>query len=184
VHQPLKNGRDDNIPDYGNVIVTVKELASVLGLSEPQIYTLRRRNIIQPIRAIRAHKTEFRLGPAVRAYIQFKCGQDSEAQADFHKERALKEAANRELREILLKQTREQLHRSQDVRAIQEDSNSDIRSKLLMFGNLLSSQIAGKSDPAEVKTVIDAEVRKTLNELREYSPRDYYRRQKSIARLS
>jgi hypothetical protein len=66
--------------------------------------------------------------------------------------------------------------------AIQADSNSDIRSKLLKFGNLLSSQIAGKTDPNEVKAVIDTEVRKVLNKLREFNPRDYYRRCK-IAEL-
>ena len=55
MHQPLKNGPDGGISDYGNVILTVKELASVLGLSEPLIYTLRRRNVIQPSSAIRAY---------------------------------------------------------------------------------------------------------------------------------
>ena len=184
MHQPLKNGRDDNIPDYGNVIVTVKELSSVLGLSEPQIYTLRRRNIIQPIRAIRAHKTEFQLGPAVRAYIQYKCGQESESQADFHKERALKERANRELREILVQQTRAQLHNAADVESIQTHSNNQIRSRLLEFSNALALQLVGK-DPAETKAAIDAAVRKLLVGLSRYDPRDYYRwlarRQKSIA---
>ena len=144
--------------------MTPRELASVLGLSEAQVYTLRRRNVIQPIRAIRAHKTEFQLGPAVHAYIQFKCAQDSASQADFHKERALKEQANRELREILLEQTRAQLHRACDVESVQADSNAEIRSKLLKFGNQLSLEIAGKNDPAKVKTIIDTRVRGLLNE--------------------
>jgi hypothetical protein len=112
MYRPPKNSSDNGVDDYGNVVVTVKELASVLGLSEPQVYTLRRRNVIQPIRAIRAHKTEFQLGPAVRAYVQYKCGQDSEAEADYHRERALKEKANRELRQILVKQTRSQISRA------------------------------------------------------------------------
>jgi ATP sulfurylase len=175
MHQPAKNG--DEVADYGNITVTARELASVLGLSEAQVYTLRRRSILQ---SIKAKRTEFLLGPSIRAYIQYKCGQESESQADFHKERALKEKANRELREILVEQTRDQLHRACDVEAVQADSNADIRSKLSEFATLLSSQIAGKSDPAQVKDVIDTEVRKVLNKLREYKPRDYYRRQKSV----
>jgi hypothetical protein len=176
MHQPAKNG--DEVADYGNITVTARELASVLGLSEAQVYTLRRRNVIQ---SLRAKRTEFQLGPSVRAYVQFKCGRDSEAEADYHKERALKEKANRELREILVKQTRDQLHRAEDVRSIVEDSNAQIRRKLLAFANLLSSAVAGKTDPTEVKDIIDNSVRKLLNELREYKPQNYYRRQKSIA---
>jgi hypothetical protein len=150
--------------DYSNTVVTGKELADVLGLSEAHIFTLRRRGIVQQIRA---RENQYQLGASVRAYIQFKCGQDNEAQADFHKERALKEKANREL-EILVEQTRGQLHRAEDVEAIQTDSNSDIRSKLSKFGNLLSSQIAGKTDPAEVKTIVDEKAQKLLNDLREF----------------
>jgi hypothetical protein len=177
--EPPKNNSNNGIDDYGNVIVTGKELSDVLGLSEPHIFTLKRRNIIQPVRP---RKSEYRLGPAVRAYVAYKCATHSEAQADFHRERALKERANRQLREILVEQTRSRLHRAEDVEAIQADSNSDIRFKVLKFATELSSQITGKTDPAEVKTIIDTEVRKVLNKLREYSPRDYYRRCK-IAEL-
>jgi hypothetical protein len=177
MHQPAKNG--DEVPDYGNITVTARELATVLGLSEAQVYTLRRRSILQ---SIKAKRTEFLLGPSVRAYIQYKCGQDSEATADFHKERALKEKANRELRQILVEQTRGQLHRACDVEAIQADSNNEIRSRLLAFSDLLASQLAGK-DPSAIKEIIDKQVRKVLLELREYKPRDYYRRQRSLAAI-
>jgi hypothetical protein len=66
-------------------LVTGKELASALGLSEAHIFTLKRRHIVQ---SVQARKNTFHLGPAVRAYVQYKCGQDSEAQADFHRGRA------------------------------------------------------------------------------------------------
>jgi hypothetical protein len=46
---------------------------------------------------------KYELGPSVRAYVAYKCAcQDSSAEADLARERALKEAVNRELREILL----------------------------------------------------------------------------------
>jgi hypothetical protein len=166
----------DNNTDYGNVILTGKELADVLGLSEAHVFTLRRRGVLQQVRA---HKNQYVLGSSVRSYIQFKCGQDSAAEADYHKERALKERANRELREILVQQTRGQLHRSEDVSSIIADGNSEIRSRLLAFGNLLALQITGKTDPAQVKDIIDSQVRRVLNELRDYQPRDYYRRNKT-----
>jgi hypothetical protein len=73
---------------------------------------------------------------SVRSYIAYKAGQETEADANYHKERALKEKANRRLREILLQQTKSQLHHCDDVRDILEDSNSEIRSRLLAFGNL------------------------------------------------
>ena len=69
-------------------------------------------------------------------------------------------------------------------RGRQQDSNSEIRSRLLAFGNLLALQITAKTDPAEVKIVIDEKVRKLLHDFRAYKSRGYYRRQKSIARLS
>jgi hypothetical protein len=163
-----------SVPDYGNVIVTAKELGNVIGLSEFQISILKRRGIFQ---SLRAKKSEFQLGPNVRAYIQYKCGQDTEANADFHRERALKERANRQLREILVEQTRGQLHHADDVRAIVGENFAQVRSQLLAFGNLLTLQVAGK-DPVQIKTLIDSAVRKVLLELREYNPRDYYRRSK------
>jgi phage terminase Nu1 subunit (DNA packaging protein) len=169
MHQPAKNG--DEVTDYGNITVTAKELASVLGLSEAQIYTLRRRGILQ---SLRAKRTEFLLGPSVRAYIQYKCGQESESQADFHKERALKEKANRQLREILVQQTRSQLHDAADVESIQTHSNNQIRSRLLAFSDLLASALPGV-DPNETKAIIDAQVRKVLLQLTRYDPKDYYR---------
>jgi hypothetical protein len=97
--EPPKKPPGDGISDYGNVIVTGKELASVLRLSEAHIFTLKRRNVIQPIGP---RKNEYQLGPAVRDYIAYKCGVENEANADFHRERALKEKANRELRQILV----------------------------------------------------------------------------------
>jgi hypothetical protein len=172
----LANSSHDGIADYGNTVVTGKELANVLGLSEAHVFTLKRKNVIQPIRP---RKSENRLGESIRAYIQYKCGQDSAAVADYHLERAKKEAANRQLREILVQQTRAQLHRACDVEAIQADSNADIRCRISKFGNQLSLQIAGKTDPAEIKTLIDTAVRKVLNELRQYDARDYYRRSKT-----
>jgi hypothetical protein len=183
MHQPAKNG--DEITDYGNIIVTARELASALGLSEQNIYNLKRRGIFQ---SLKAKRSEFQLGPSVRAYVQFKCGQDSQAEADYHRERALKEKANRGLREILVKQTRDQLHRCEDVESIQTHSNNQIRSRLLEFSNSLALQLIGK-EPAETKAIIDTEVRKVLVGLSRYDPRDYYRwlarpERKSIAGLS
>src|SRR5215813_7759511 len=128
---PPKNPRGDGISDYGNTIVTGAELAAVLGLSEPHIFTLKRRHIIQ---SIRARKNDYQLGPSIRSYIQYKCGRgDFAAEVDFHKERALKEKANRQLRQILVEQTKSRLHDCDDVRAIVEDGNNEIRSKLLAF---------------------------------------------------
>jgi hypothetical protein len=181
MYEPPKNPPGDELTDYGNVVVTARELASVLGLSEQNVYNLKRRGILQ---SLRAKRTEFQLGPSVRAYLQFKCGQESEAEADYHKERALKEKANRELREILVEQTRSQLHRASDVESIQTHSNNQIRARLLAFGDLLASALPGK-DPAETKGIIEGEVRKLLLGLCKYPPADYYRwlarRQKPVA---
>lgn len=81
--EPAKNDSENGgIDDYGNVIVTGKELADVLALSEAHVFTLKRRHIIQ---SIRAHKNQYHLGPAVRAYVAYKCGQDSSAEADFQR---------------------------------------------------------------------------------------------------
>ena len=177
--EPPKNPPDNGISDYGNVIVAGSELAAVLGLSEAHIFTLKRRNVIQPIGP---RKNEYRLGSAVRDYIAYKCATDSEAQADFHRERALKERANRKLRQILLEQTRSQLHRADDVRSIVEDSNNEIRSKLLAFAKRLAGQITAKHDPAEVKDRIESGVRELLTNLSRYRARDYYRRSKNVQR--
>jgi hypothetical protein len=163
---PPKNPPGDGISDYGNTIVTGAELAAVLGLSESHIFTLKRRHIIQ---SIRARKNDYQLGPSIRSYSQYKCGRgDSAAEVDFHKERALEEKANRQLRQILVDQTKSRLHDCDDVRAIVEDSNNEIRSKLLAFAKRLALQITGKHDPTEVKGRIDSAVRELLTNLSKY----------------
>ena len=114
---------------YGQVTVSGPELGSVLGLSENRIRSLRRIGVFQTVYA-RKNKFEYELGPSVRGYLAFKCAyQDSPAEADFQRERSLKEAANRKLREILLEQTKNQLHRAEDLRAISADSNDQIRAQ-------------------------------------------------------
>jgi hypothetical protein len=173
MHQPL-NSDNGEVDDYGSVTVTPRELGSVLGLSEYRISALKRLGVLQ---AVQPGRHEFFLGRAVRAYVQYKCGQDSESQADFHKERALKERANRVLREILVEQTRGQLHPAQAVQFLVQTGNDEIRSQLSAFGDRLALELAGK-DPSQIKTLIDTAVRKVLLELREYNPRDYYRRSK------
>ena len=67
---PPKNGSNNGIDDYGNVIVTAQELASAIGLSIFQISVLKRRRVFQ---SLKARKSEFHLGPSVRAYLQYKC---------------------------------------------------------------------------------------------------------------
>ncbi|MBV8274288.1 MAG: hypothetical protein JO170_03360 [Verrucomicrobia bacterium] len=125
--------------------------------------------------------------PRCGAYAAYKCGQQTAADTDYHAERTKKEKANRKLREILVETDQEPTDRCDDVRAIVEHSNAQIRLQLLAFGNLLAPKLVGKN-PAEAKTVIDAEVRKVLTELSEYDPQDYYRwaarREKSLQRIS
>jgi hypothetical protein len=56
--EPPKNPPDD----YSNTIVTGKELADVVGLSQAHIFTLLRREIVQQTRA---RKNEYQLGPSM-----------------------------------------------------------------------------------------------------------------------
>jgi len=42
--------------------------------------------------------------------------------------------------------------------------------QLLAFGDRLALQLAGKN-PAEIKALIDHQIKKVLNELRQYDPR-------------
>jgi hypothetical protein len=173
MHQPSPNGDHDGEIIDSNTVVSARELGDVLALSEAHIYNLKRKGVFQSTKADRK-RNEFLLGPSVQAYIQYKCTRDSPSEADFHRERALKEKANRELREIAVEQNRGQLHRCEDVESIQAHSNNQIKSRLLEFSNALAPQLIDK-EPAEIKTLIDVAVRKVLNELRQYRPQDYYR---------
>jgi hypothetical protein len=173
MHQSAKNGDHDGEVIDSNTVVSARELGDVLALSEAHVYNLKRKGVFQSTKA--DHKrNEFLLGPSVQAYIQYKCSRDSPSEADFHRERALKEKANRELREILLEQNRGQLHRSSDVSSIITHNNGQIRDRLLEFSNALAPQLVGK-EPGEIKTLIDTEVRKVLVGLTRYDAKDYYR---------
>lgn len=168
---------DPGMEGYGSTVVTSKELADVLGLTDGGVRRLKHRGILLSVGP--RNRNEFRLGPSVRAYLQFKCGAErSESEADYHAEKAKKERANRILREILVEQTRGQLHHSDDVRAIVGDSNSQIRSKLLALPNTLALQVVGQDDPRKVKQTLETYIRETCQSLRDYDPQAFYKRSK------
>jgi hypothetical protein len=168
---------DPGMQGFGDSVVTGRELSDVLGITDAHVRKLKNQGILQSIGP--RNKNEFMLGASVRAYIQFKCGSTKlESEADYHAEKAKKERANRILREILVDQTRGNLHESDDVRAIVGDAFSQVRSKLLAMPNVLTLQVVGLDNPLQVKKVLETYIRGTCESLHDYDPQTYYKRSK------
>jgi DNA-binding Xre family transcriptional regulator len=150
------------------------ELARLLGLPEVNISKLKRSGVLRSTG--KRENVTFQVGESIRAYIQHRrAATESEQNADFHRERAKKERAERRLREMLLEQTTGQVHTSEDIRGVQSERYGMIRSRLIGLPNALALRITGRTRE-EIRGIIAAYVAETVAILRPYNAQDFYNR--------
>jgi hypothetical protein len=167
------------MPDLENELVTTEALAAAVGLAPVTIRSYVAKRVIRS--KGQRNKHLFPFGPAVRAIIEHLCAKpDDPAIADFHRERALKERANRKLREILVEQTASQLHPADLVRLVAQDSDEQVRLKLCAMVDELTAHVADQTEPLAVKKLMEESVRRTLVALKDYKPEDFYERHPEI----
>ena len=69
------------------------------------------------------------------------------------------------LSEMELAQKKGELVELESVRKVQEEVNSNIRSRLLLLPPKLAQRLVGIEEPATLQAIVEAEVVETLNEL-------------------
>ena len=86
-------------------------------------------------------------------------------QADYHEERALHEAAKRELAELRLAEERGELVRRASLRRAIFDAAREVRNRLLSIPARVAPLVAGESDIVACQKLIGDEIQEALEDL-------------------
>lgn len=95
---------------------------------------------------------------------------DSEAGADYERERALLTRAKREIAEIEADLRKAQVHDAGAVMAVWGDMISNAKAKLLSMPTTLAGRVHGEESLEAIKNLIEEAITQALNELSEYDP--------------
>lgn len=162
--------------DISAITVNSASLEKIIGVSDRRIRQLAEENII-----IRAAKGRYKLLESIKNYIltlKMKMEADnselSDGEIDLEEEKAIHERVKRRISELKLQTMKGDLHKSEDVERVMTDMLVSIKAKLLSMPTKLAPILVSRNDIDFVRSVINREVLETLNELKEYDPKDFY----------
>lgn len=164
--------------DEKKTLVGTRDLAKLFGLSDRRIQQLVADGVITPelgtVNGKRAR--QYDLLPTVHDYV--KNLQDKLARRDgsvqsFDVERARHEHIKIKMDEIRLALMEGKVHKAEDVEMVVNDMLQKMKSKLESIPPQAAPRLEGK-DKNEIEKILNDEIAKSLEELSEYSPEDYY----------
>lgn len=152
------------------------QLAELLGLSDRRI-----RKMTEEETLVTYKRGTYYLGDAIQAYVKFIRSGGSlrgnpevrDSESSYQQERTKLVKTQREMHELKLQRARGDVHASSDVKALVGGMIAVTRSRLLDLPNKVAPSIIGKTDLEEVKTIVEAEVYKSLQSLADYDASVY-----------
>lgn len=163
------------LTDISAVTVNATELGKIIGVTERRVRQLAEEGIL-----IRAAKGRYVLTDSLKAYIlKLKIsmeskGEDPDVEISIDEEKAIHEKVKRQMSELKLKIMQGELHKSEDVKNVMTDMLMSVKTKLLAMPSKLAPMLVSRNDIGFVKDALNCEVIETLNELKEYNPKDFY----------
>lgn len=171
-------GATDSIKtmDISAITVNSAALEKIIGVSDRRIRQLAEENII-----IRAAKGRYKLMDSVTNYIlTLKVQMEADntksvdGEIDLEEEKAIHERVKRHISELKLQTMKGELHKSADVERVMTDMLVSIKTKLLSLPTKLAPMLVSRNDVDYIRAAISREVLDTLNELKDYNPKDFY----------
>lgn len=161
--------------DVSAITVNSASLEKMIGVSGRRIRQLAEEGII-----VRAAKGRYKLMDSITNYIltlkvaMEAAGTDfSDGEIDLEEEKAIHERVKRHISELKLQVMKGELHRSGDVERVMTDMLVSIRARLLAMPTKLAPLLVARNDAGYIRTAINREVLDALNELKDYSPKDF-----------
>lgn len=158
-----------------NTLVSVAELAAVLGLSSKRIYQLSEDGIISS-----AQRGKYPLADSVQRYIAHLSRDavtEDEVKLDKVKRAAEAQlkASKAKIANLEAQELEGKMHRSEDVAAMTEDLIYEIRGALIALPGRLAVDVAACTSAAEAAEIIRHEVYQIMAELAgyQYDPQKY-----------
>lgn len=162
--------------DISAITVNSATLEKMIGVSDRRIRQLAEEGIV-----VRAAKGRYKLKDSIMNYIltlkvaMEAAGTDSpDGELDLEEEKAIHERVKRHISELKLQVMKGELHRSGDVERVMTDMLVSIRARLLAMPTKLAPLLVARNDVGYIRTAINREVLEALNELKDYSPKDFH----------
>lgn len=159
-------------------LVSVAELAAVLGLSSNRIYQLSQDGVIAS-----AQRGRYPLADSVQRYIAH-LGRDAVTEDEVKLDKVKRtaeaqlKASKAKIASLEAQELEGKMHRSEDVAAMTEDLIYEIRGALIALPGRLAVDVAACTSAAEAAEIVRREVYQVMSELAgyQYDPAKYAER--------
>ena len=151
-----------------NQIIKATELAKLLGITDRHLRNLANEGVIK-----KTEKGKYLLLESVRGYIEYI---ESKNDVDLNlKDEKIMEEIKRikkdvELKDLKIKETKNQLHLASIVEKVMTDMLMNIKGKLLSISSKVAPAVIAADNLGEIQDVIQDEIFEVLEELSEYDP--------------
>ncbi|ASQ48399.1 MerR family transcriptional regulator [Leptotrichia sp. oral taxon 498] len=151
-----------------NQIIKANELAKLLGITDRHLRNLASEGIIK-----KTEKGKYLFWENVLGYIEYI---ESKNDVDLNlKDEKIKEEIKRikkdvELKDLKIKETKNQLHLASIVEKVMTDMLMNIKGKLLSISSKVAPAVIASDNLGEIQDVIQDEIFEVLEELSEYDP--------------
>lgn len=152
----------EQIHDLARSVCTSADLSKMFGVS------VRRINQLAADGAIRKDGEKFVLGEAVRSYCEYVKGQESAGSADYEAQRTRLVKAQADKQEIAVSILLGDLLPAGAVTSAWCDLTAVMKTAMLNLPAKLAPRLTGKTDAAEVKALLESEVRTALEGLSQF----------------
>ena len=151
-----------------NQIIKATELAKLLGITDRHLRNLANEGVIK-----KTEKGKYLFWENVLGYIEYI---ESKNDVDLNlKDEKIKEEIKRikkdvELKDLKIKETKNQLHLASIVEKVMTDMLMNIKGKLLSISSKVAPAVIAADNLGEIQDVIQDEIFEVLEELSEYDP--------------
>ena len=151
-----------------NQIIKANELAKLLGITDRHLRNLASEGIIK-----KTEKGKYLFWENVLGYIEYI---ETKNDVDLNlKDEKIKEEIKRikkdvELKDLKIKETKNQLHLASIVEKVMTDMLMNIKGKLLSISSKVAPAVIAADNLGEIQDVIQDEIFEVLEELSEYDP--------------
>lgn len=162
------------VVDLRTALCSIKDLADLFGYTTQRIDQLVDEGIV-----VKRSRGRYALWDSVQGLVhhretkrknQWDGDPDSEAGADYERERALLTRAKREIAEIEADLRKAQVHDAGAVMAVWADMISNAKAKLLSMPTTLAGRVHGEESLEAIRSLIEEAITQALNELSDYDP--------------
>lgn len=162
--------------DISAITVNSSSLEKIIGVSDRRIRQLAEEGVI-----VRAAHGRYKLMDSITNYIlNLKVAMEAsgtktpDGELDLEEEKAIHERVKRHISELKLQIMKGDLHKSEDVERVMTDMLVSVRTKLLSMPAKLAPLLVARSDIDYIRRAINREVLESLNELKDYNPKDFH----------